>query len=456
MKSTKNVHSTSVEFDVELDSNDLEPARLKALERLARDIKIPGFRNGKAPANVVEQHVNPNDLANNTLDYAVRRIIPKLFSDAKVTPISIPHVDVKKYVPGEMAELTISADIMPEVKLGKYDSLKAPREEHVVSEEDIEDVLARIAESYAEPSVVKRAAKNGDEVIIDFVGKKDGKAFEGGSAKDHHLRLGSGQFIPGFEDGIIGHEVGDKFDLNITFPKEYAVSDLAGQPVVFEVLVKQVSEVKTPKIDDDLAKKSGAFATLKELREDIKKNLTIQANHDADEKYKDDLLAELVDSSKTEAPKTLVDEQVEHIKEDMERNLKTRGISVEEYLKMNKQTEAEWLTEIRKAAERRVISSIVIQKLADELKVEVAQEEVEKQAAEMRAVYRNDENAVKQLSDPRVLSSIHNRMRVNRTMDMLVELNRDHAKVTKVPAFPKPETKAAKKPAKKAAAKKSK
>ena len=456
MKSTKNVLSTSIEFTVELDSNDLEPARLKALERLARDIKIQGFRNGKAPANVVEQHVNPNDLANTTLDLAVRRVIPKLFSDAKVSPVSIPHVDIKKYVPGEMAELTISADIMPEVKLGKYDNLKAPREEHVVSEEDIEDVLARIAESYAEPSVVKRAAKNGDEVIIDFVGKKDGKAFEGGSAKDHHLRLGSGQFIPGFEDGIIGHEVGDKFDLNITFPKEYAVSDLAGQPVVFEVLVKQVSEVKTPKIDDDLAKKSGAFATLKELREDIKKNLTIQANHDADEKYKDDLLAELVDSSKTEAPKTLVDEQVEHIKEDMERNLKTRGISVEDYLKMNKQTEAEWLTEIRKAAERRVISSIVIQKLADELKVEVAQEEVEKQAAEMRAVYRNDENAVKQLSDPRVLSSIHNRMRVNRTMDMLVELNRDHAKVTKVPAFPKPETKAAKKPAKKAAAKKSK
>ena len=456
MKSTKNVLSTSIEFTVELDSNDLEPARLKALERLARDIKIPGFRNGKAPANVVEQHVNPNDLANTTLDLAVRRVIPKLFSDAKVSPVSIPHVDIKKYVPGEMAELTISADIMPEVKLGKYDNLKAPREERVVDEQDIEDVLTRIAESFAEPSVVKRAAKLGDEVIIDFVGKKDGKAFEGGTAKDYHLRLGSGQFIPGFEDGIVGHEVGDKFDLNITFPEKYGVADLAGQPVVFEILVKQVSEVKTPKIDDELAKKSGAFATLKELREDIKKNLKIQADRDAVEKYKDDLLVELVESSKTEAPKTLVDEQVEHIKEDMERNLKTRGMSIEDYLKMNEQTEAEWLAEIRQAAERRVISSIIVQKLADELKVEVSEEEVEKQAAEMRAVYRNDENAVKQLNDPRVISSIHNRMRVNRTMDMLVELNREHAKVVKVPAFPKQEAKAAKKPAKKAAAKKSK
>ena len=453
MKSTKNVLSTSIEFTVELDSNDLEPARLKALERLARDIKIPGFRNGKAPANVVEQHVNPNDLANTTLDLAVRRIIPELFTKAKVTPISIPHVDIKKYVPGEMAELTISADIMPEVTLGKYDKLKASREERVVSEEDIEDVLNRIAESYAEPSVVKRAAKKGDEVIIDFVGKKDGKAFDGGTAKDHHLRLGSGAFIPGFEDGVVGHEVGNKFDLNITFPKEYPVSDLAGQPVVFEVLLKQVSEVKTPKIDDELAKKSGAFATLKELRADIKKNLQAQADHEAEDKYKDDLLAELVDNSKTEAPKTLVDEQTQHIQEDMMRNMKARGMTVEDFLKTNKQTEAEWLADVRKAAERRVISSIIIQKLADELKVEVAKEEVEKQAAEMRAVYRNDENAVKQLSDPRVISSIHNRMRINRTMDILVELNREHAKVVKRPAFPKEDTKAAKKPAKKAAKK---
>ena len=317
MKSTKKVLSTSVEFTVELDSGDFEPARLKALERLARDIKIPGFRNGKAPANVVEQHVDPNDLASHTLDLAVRRAIPQLFDGAGVTPVSIPHVDVKKYVPGEMAEIVVTADILPEVKMGKYDKLKSVFEERVVSDDDIKDVLERIAESYAEPSVVKRAAKNGDEVIIDFTGKKDDVAFEGGSAKDYHLRLGSGQFIPGFEDGIIGHEVGDKFDLKITFPKDYANKDLAGAPAVFEILVKQVSEVKTPKIDDDLAKKSGAFETLKELKEDIRKNLEAQANHEAEEKYKDDLLNELVDESKTEAPASLVDEQCGRIKEDM-------------------------------------------------------------------------------------------------------------------------------------------
>lgn len=455
MKSTKKVFNTSVEFTVEFDKDDFEPARLKALERLARDIKIPGFRNGKAPANVVEQHVNPNDLASHTLDLAVRRAIPQLFDGAGIIPVSIPHVDVKKYIPGEMAEIVVKADIMPEVKLGKYDKLKSPREEHVVSDDDVEDVLHRIAESYAEPSVVKRAAKNGDEVIIDFTGKKDDVAFEGGSAKDYHLRLGSGQFIPGFEDGIIGHEVGDKFDLNLTFPKDYANKDLAGAKTVFEILVKQVSEVKTPKIDDDLAKKSGAFATLKELREDIKKNLKAQADHEAEEKYKDDLLNELVDNSKTEAPETLVDEQIGHIKEDMLRNLQSRGFTIEDYLKKNNQTEDQWTEEVRANAVRRVCSSIIVQKLSDELKVEVDDAAVEKQVAEMRAVYKNDANAVAQLDDPQVINSIRNRMRINATMDKLVEINKPNAKVVKVPAFAK-EEKPAKKATKKAPAKKAK
>ena len=455
MKSTKKVLSTSIEFTVEFDKDDFEPARLKALERLARDIKIPGFRNGKAPANVVEQHVDPNDLASHTLDLAVRRAIPQLFDGAGVIPVSIPHVDVKKYVPGEMAEIVVKADIMPEVKLGKYDKLKSPREERTVSENDIEDVLHRIAESYAEPSVVKRAAKNGDEVIIDFTGKKDGVAFEGGSAKDFHLRLGSGQFIPGFEDGVIGHEVGDKFDLKLTFPEDYGNKDLAGQPTVFEILVKQVSEVKTPKIDDDLAKKSGAFATLKELKEDIKKNLEAQANHEAEEKYKDDLLNELVDDSKTEAPETLVDEQTGRIKEDMLRNLQSRGFTIEDYLKKNKQTEEDWTKEVRANAERRVMSSIIVQKLADELKIEVSEEAVAKQVAEMRAVYKNDAKAVEQLDDPQVIASIRNRMRINATMDKLVELNKTNVKVVKRPAF-EPLEKPAKKAAKKAPAKKAK
>ena len=428
MKSTSKKLSTSVEFTVEFDQKDFEPARLKALERLARNIKVPGFRNGKAPANVVEQHVDPNDLASQTLDIVVRRAIPQLFNEAGLTPISIPHVDVLKYVPGEMAELTITADIMPEVKLGDYENVKVVYDEPEVTDKDVEDVLHRIAESYAEPKVVKRAAKKGDEVIIDFKGKKDGKAFDGGSAKDYHLRLGSGQFIPGFEDGIVGHEVGDKFDLDITFPKDYASAELAGAKTVFEILLKQVSEIDVPKIDDDLAKKSGAFETLKELREDIMKNLKSRASYEADEKFKDTLLNEIISHSKTEAPASLVQEQFESMKEDMFRNLRARGMEIDQYLEQTKQKLEDWENELREAAKKRVIGSIVVQKLADVLNIEVSEEEAAKQVVEMREVYKNDKNALEQLNNPEVATSIRNRMRVDKTMNKLVEINKPHAK----------------------------
>ena len=428
MKSTCKKLSTSVEFTVEFDSKDFEPARLKALERLARNIKVPGFRNGKAPANVVEQHVDPNDLASQTLDIMVRQAIPKLYEAEGLAPISIPHVDVMKYVPGEMAELTITSDIMPEVKLGDYENVKVVYDEPEVTDDDVEDVLHRIAESYAEPKVVKRAAKKGDEVIIDFKGKKDGKAFDGGSAKDYHLRLGSGQFIPGFEDGIIGHEVGDKFDLDITFPEDYASKELAGAKTVFEILVKQVSEVIVPEIDDELAKKSGAFATLEELRKDIMANLKSRATYEADEKYKDTLLNEIIAHSKTEAPATLVQEQFESMKEDMFRNLRTRGMDMEQYLEQTKQKLEDWEEAVRENARKRVVGSIIVQKLADALGIEVSEEEAAQRVVEMRAAYKNDPKALEQLKTPEVATSIRNRMRVDKTMNKLVEINKPHAK----------------------------
>lgn len=429
MKSSFEKTNTSVKFEVSFNKSDFEPARKKALERLARNIKVPGFRNGKAPANVVEQHVDPNELATTTLDIMVRRTIPKVYEEAKVQPISAPHVEIKKFIPGEMAELTIESDIMPEVKLGDYENLKVDYHERKIADADIDDVLKRIAESFAETKVVKRAAQDGDEVIIDFTGKKDGVAFDGGTAKDFSLRLGSGQFIPGFEDGIIGHEVGEKFDIKVTFPEDYGSKELAGQLAVFEILIKQISEVVLPKADDELAKKTGAFGTLDELKADIRENLESQTKHNSEDRYKDELLAKLVEESEAEAPKTLVADSAESMKADFRRNLTTRGLSLDDYLERNSMAMEDWEEDIRKRAEQRVISSIIVQKLADELKVKVAQGDLEHQVAEMQAVYKKDAEASKQLADPQTIENIRNRMRINLALDKLAEINKPHAKI---------------------------
>lgn len=450
MKSSVEKTNTSAKFAVEFTAKDFEPARLKALERLARNIKVAGFREGRAPANVVEQHVDPNKLASETLDILVRQTIPKIFAEAKLTPISVPHVDVMKYVPGESAELSIEADIMPEVKFGDYENLDAEYAIQTITEEDVEDVLNRIAESFAETSVVKRAAKLGDEVIIDFTGKKDGVEFAGGSAKDFKLRLGSGQFIPGFEDGIVDHEVGDSFDLNLTFPEDYGNKEMAGAKTVFEVLLKQVNEVKTPAIDDELAKKTGAFEKLEDLRKDIRKNLEEQAQKQADDQYKDRLLAKLVEVSETEAPKTLVQEQVEAMRGDLLRNLKARKMELEDWLKAQGKKKDEWEKDIREAAERRVISSIVVQRLGEEMKVEISDKDIEDQLERMRQAYAKSPEALKEIDDPRTKANIYNRLRIEAIMDKLVGINKPKAKVVDVKKADKKAKKSDKKTEKKA------
>ena len=419
----KKISDSRVEITVTLDSSDLAPAREKALEKLAKEISVEGFRKGKVPVKVAEKFIPENDLNAETIDFAVRSSVIEAFKKEEKSPLVLPNINVTKYVPGEIAEYTATADIIPDVTLGDYKKLGVKKPEIKVSEKDINDVLENIAKSFAEKSVVKRAAKLDDEVIIDFVGKKDGKAFNGGSAKDYALALGSGSFIPGFEDGIVGHEAGDKFDLKLTFPKDYGVSELAGAKTVFEVLLKQVNEVKKAEINDEMAKKCGPFKSLKELKEDIKKNLESQNEYKTSEKFKDDLVNALVKKSKVPAPEILIDDQMRFIKDDLTRNAATQGMSLEDFIKTSGQTMEEWEKEARKIAEARVKASLVLQVLAMKEKITVPDEIVAAKIAELRDVYKNSPEAVKSLKDPNVKMDIKNRMIIEETLNFLVKAN---------------------------------
>ena len=326
-------------------------------------------------------------------------------------------------VPDEMIEYTAIADIVPEVKLGDYKKLGVKKPEAKVTEKEIKEILDNIATSYADKKAVKKAAALGDEVLIDFVGKKDGEAFKGGSAKDYKLTLGSNTFIPGFEDGIVGHEPGDKFDLKLTFPKDYGVKDLAGAKTVFEVLVKQVNEIKKVPIDDELAKKCGPFKNLSELKADIKKNLEAQNAHKLEEKFKDDLVNALVKKSKVSAPEILINDQMRMIRDDMTRNAAAQGLSFEEFLDANHETLENWEKEARKIAETRVKASLVLQTLAVEQKIAISDELVAAKIAELKDVYKKSPDALKSLKDPNVKMDIKNRMIIEATLDYLVKAN---------------------------------
>ena len=422
MKTTvKKLSDTSLEVKVVLDSKDLEPAYDSAAKRLAQDVKVEGFRKGKVPTDLALKFIPENDLNNTAADIAVRTTVIDAFTKNEKSPLMIPKVEITKFVPKETLEYTAVADVLPEIKLGDYKNLGVKKETVKVAAADIEDVLKNIAKSYAEPKAVKRAVKETDEVIIDFVGKKDGEAFAGGSAKDHHLVIGSHTFIPGFEEGIIGHEPGDKFDLKLTFPKDYSAKELAGQKTVFEVLLKQVNEITPVKIDDELAKKCGPFKTLADLKADIKKNLEAQNNYRLEEKYKDDLIAALVKKSKISAPEILIKDHLKLLEEDLSRNAASHGMSTEEFLEHAGETEESWQKQARTIAETRVKASLALQILAREQKITVDDAVVDAKIAELKDVYKKSEEALKNLKDPNVRMDIKNRLTIEKTIDFLVK-----------------------------------
>jgi trigger factor len=420
----KKLSDSRVELTVTLDAEDLKAAKAKAIEKLAKEVKVEGFRKGKVPVEVAKKFIPENDLNAETVDLAVRTTVVPAFKESEKSPLVMPNVNVTKFVPDEVVEYTAVAEIMPEVKLGDYKKLGVKKDEVKVTEKDVKEILDNIATSFAEKKAVKRPAKLTDEVIIDFVGKKDGKAFEGGSAKDYKLVLGSKTFIPGFEDGIVGHESGDKFDLNLTFPKDYGVEDLAGQKVVFETLLKQVNEVNKAEINDEMAEKCGPFKTLAELKEDIKKNLKAQNEHKLGEKFKNDLVETLVKKSTVPVPEILIEDQMRVIRDDITRNAAAQGLSFEDFLKVNHETLENWEKQAKKVAEARVKASLALQTLALKEKIDVADELVEAKIAELKNVYKKSPEAIKSLKNPNVKSDIKNRMIIEATLDFLAEKNK--------------------------------
>ncbi len=421
----KKLDGSRVELTATLDAADLKKAEDLAVEELAKEVRVEGFRKGKVPMEVAKKFIPENDLDAKTMDLSVRMTVVSAFEQEKQMPLLRPEISITKFVPGEMLEYVATVEVVPEVTLGDWKNLGVKRETAKIEEKDIKGVLDNIAKSFSEKKAIKRAAKLGDEVIIDFVGKKDGVAFPGGSADNYPLLLGSGNFIPGFEDGIVGHEPGDKFDLELTFPKDYGVEDLAGVKTVFGVLLKQVNEVTVPKIDDELAKKVGPFKDLKALKEDIKKNLAIQTEERLDGKFKDDLIKALVKKSKIGVvPDILINDQMHGIRDNLERNAKTQGLSAEEYLKRGGETMESWEKQAKKVAEENVKASLCLQNLALAEKVTVDDKLVEAKIAELRDVYRKSPDALKNLKDPAVKQDIKNRLIIEATVEKLAKANK--------------------------------
>jgi trigger factor len=426
MKTTvKHLSDTRVVVTIALDAAELEAAEQVALHKFAKDTKVNGFRKGKAPLELVKKNTDQALLGQETLENALSKGVAEGFLNNDLQALEQPSIEVKKYVPGQEMEFTAEADVLPKITLGDHKKLKATKQKTEVTDAEVEEVIERIAQSSSEKKAVKRAAKMGDETVIDFVGKLKGEAFPGGTGNDYPLTLGSGSFIPGFEEALVGVKAGDKKDVELSFPKDYHAKDLAGKKVTFETTVKTVNEIVKPKLDDEFAAKVGPFSSMKDLRNDIKREITARNDQKAEDQYKDDLVRDLVKKTKVAAPKALVEMQLQSLEQDLTQNLMYQGMNFEQYLESKGYKDRdEWVKkEAEEAAEFRVKAGLTLAELSKALKVEATSDELASEINAYKTQYANNPEMAKRFDEPEVQREIANRLITEKTVDELVRLN---------------------------------
>lgn len=413
---------TKVKLKIELGIEELTHAKQHELSEQAKNVKVAGFRPGKAPLTVVEKQLDQNQLQVSVINHAVNDFYSKAIDEQNLRTLNQPEIEIGKFVPFTELEFVATVEIMPKITLGDYKKIKKTKPKVTVSAKDINEVLENLTKRSAVKEDSDKPAKDGDEVTIDFDGKdKDGKSVAGASGKDYPLTLGSKTFIPGFEEGLLGLKKGDKKDLGLTFPKDYHAKNLAGTKITFSVVVKNVQALTTPKLDDKFAASVGPFKTLEDLKKDIKTQLVEQKETEAINKLKDGIIEELVKKTKLTLPEVLVNDQIAMLEQDFNQNLVYRGITKQEYLKTEGfKDEDEWKKkDLMPQAERRVSVGMVLAEVAEKENLTVTEEELRARIDLYKQQYQQSEA---QFDQPEMQREVVSRLLTEKTVDRLYEL----------------------------------
>lgn len=422
MHITKSIKSPNeVELVVVANEADLSPIKANVLKKLAPQVKLPGFRAGKVPQNLVEKNLDPQLLQGEFVDQAINAMYTQALKDEDLRPVANPEVSISKFVPFTTLEIKLNVQVLGEVKLPDYKKIRLAKKTAKIDAKQVDEVLDSLRQRAAERKSVKRPAKEGDEVIIDFKGTDEkGEPVNGAEGKEYPLLLGSKNFIPGFEDNVVDLEAGKSKEFTLTFPKDYGVKALQNKKVTFAVTVQAVNELVAPKLDDEFAKKVGPFKSLAALKEDIEKQLSIERQNEADRQYEDELLRLITSKSKLSAPKQLVDEQIERIEDEEKQNIIYRGQTWQEHLEQEGVTAEEHKEQKRPAAEERVKFGLVLAEVAEAEKIKVEPEEFDARMKLLRAQYK-DEAMQKELEKPEVQRELISRIMTEKTVAKLVE-----------------------------------
>jgi trigger factor len=416
----KHLTETTVKLLITADDDQLSSAKQQVLQRLKQEVKVPGFRSGHVPPAVAEKYIDANTLQSNVLDIVINNIYRQAVEQHKLRTVDQPEINLKKFVPYTELEIEATVEILGEIKLPDYTKIRLKRTTVNVTEKDITDVIEALRNRASEKQSVQRAAKNDDEVIIDFSGEDaaTGDRIQGADGKAYPLLLGSDTFIPGFEANLLGMTPGDTKTFELTFPKNYGVKALQSRKVIFTVNLTTVNELSRPDIDDSFASKVGPVKTLDELKADIKKQLTLERQNESERAFENELVEKIVELSSLSVPKTLINEEIERLEIEERRNLTYRGQTWQEHLKEEGLSEQEHREQKRPQAELRLKGGLVLTEIAEKEGLSVSPEELEIRLQLLKGQYQ-DKQMQAELDKAENQRDIQNRLLTEKTLTKL-------------------------------------
>lgn len=386
-----------MEVKVTFTTEEWKNAQEKALEKLAKNVKIDGFRQGKAPMKMVKSRVGKAAILEEATDVVLKKSYAAILLDNNIQPVGQPQVQIDELTE-DVLKVTVTAPVAPEVTLGQYKGLEVKKGTVKVTKKEIEAELANYQNQFAELIIKEEGTvENGDTAVIDFEGFKDGVAFEGGKAENHSLEIGSGSFIPGFEEQVIGMKVGEEKEINVTFPEEYQSAELAGQEAVFKVKVHEIKTKVLPDIDDELAKDVNidGIETLADLETYTKEQIKNKKQTEVESKFSDDIFNAVIENTPLEVPEAMIETETQTMLREVEQNLSQQGLNMELFQQLTGKTMEDMKTEMSEQAEKRVKFNLILAEIAKAENIEISDEEVDDEIKEIATYYGREFDEVK-------------------------------------------------------------
>ena len=416
--SLEKIQDNIAEFKIEVDSAKFEEGINKAFLKNASRFSVPGFRKGKAPRKIIEKYYGEGIFYEDAINIIFPEVYDKAVEELKIEPVDRPEVDIDELGGEKGLVLSVKVTVKPEVKLGKYEDIEIKKVEYNVTDEDVEAELKRVQDRNARiVTVENRNVQEGDIVTIDFQGFKDGEPFEGGEGKGYELTIGSGHFIPGFEDQLIGKEVGSETEVKVTFPEDYHAEELKGADAVFKVKIHSIKVRELPALDDEFAKDVSEFDTLEEYKNDLKAKLVEQAENRQKSETENLAVEAVVENAEVEIPQCMIDERAEAMIRDYEMSLMQQGITLDRYFEITQTSMDDLKKQFEGQAKTRVKTNLVLEAVAKAEGIEATEEEVEQEYTKLAEMYKMNADDVKKYI---MADDISNSIKIRKVVEMIV------------------------------------